>query len=102
MSPRTRTGSGPGVGLPVGRTQTFHRDVRVDLGAARAGVPQELLHATQIRAPVEQVGGGAVAQVVRPTLQCGGAQTRVHVLTGLSYPQTCTPTPTESSTLRAP
>lgn len=52
--------SRPWMGLLVDAGQPSNRNVRINLGARQRSVPEDLLHATQISAPVEQVGGSAV------------------------------------------
>ena len=54
-----------GVGLEVGLAHVVGRDVRVHLGRLDAGVAEHLLHAAQVAAALEQVGGERVAQGVR-------------------------------------
>ena len=49
----------------VGGLKPLGGDVRVDLGRAEAGVTEDLLDGSQVRAAVEQVGGRGVAQGVR-------------------------------------
>ena len=53
------------MGLIVGALETFGGQVRIDLGCHQMGVAKQFLHAAQIGPGIQQVGGKAVAQVVR-------------------------------------
>src|SRR5688572_7869561 len=53
---RTLARSCAGVGVRVGRPEPLTADVRVPLRGRHVGVPEELLHGAEVRAPVEQVG----------------------------------------------
>ena len=57
--------SGAWVGLLVRAPEPVDRDVRVDLGGRERRVPEQLLDTSQVRAAVEQVGGGRVSPSVR-------------------------------------
>ena len=48
-----RTGSRPGMGLVVGQSQSFDRDVGVALGGRHGGVTQQLLDRAQVSATLE-------------------------------------------------
>ena len=50
---------------PVALLELLHRNVGVPLGGAQRGVPEHLLHFTQIGAAVEHMGRGTVPQGVR-------------------------------------
>src|SRR5579872_5815241 len=56
---------GPGMSCSVNREQSVFAHMSVDLRGLQTGVSQELLDNSQVRAPVEQVRGEAVAQGVR-------------------------------------
>ena len=56
---------GAGVGLVVHRPQPGDGDVRVQLRGSQRRVAEQFLHDAQVRAALEQMGGGAVAQPVR-------------------------------------
>ena len=64
-----------GVGLRVDRTEALDRHMRVDLSRREASVAQQLLNGPQVRAALEHVGGGRVAQPVRSDVR--GARSRV-------------------------
>ncbi len=51
---------GARMGLFVGRTQVGRADVRVDLRGDQALVAQQLLHAANVGAAIQQVRGEAV------------------------------------------
>ena len=68
----------PRVRLVMDRAQARDGDVGVKLGGGQAAVAQQLLDDAQIRPALEQVGGGAVAQAVRPDV--GSAGNRRHGL----------------------
>ena len=51
--------------VSVGFLQSFHGDVRVNLRRRKTGVPEQRLHAAQIGAAIEHVGGETVPQFVR-------------------------------------
>src|SRR6516164_10760782 len=53
---RLRRTLGPGVGLAVAGLEPLDRDMRVDLGRRRGGMAEDLLHAAQVGAALEQVG----------------------------------------------
>ncbi|PTL73718.1 hypothetical protein C1I63_13290 [Rathayibacter caricis DSM 15933] len=57
--------SGARVSEPVGVADALGRDVRVDLGRPQARVAEHLLDRAEVGSPVEQVGGGGVAERVR-------------------------------------
>ena len=57
--------TGPRMGFFVGFAQVGRADVRIDLSRDQAFVAQQLLHATDVGAPVEQMGGKAMPQCVR-------------------------------------
>src|SRR6202041_2207233 len=56
---------GARVRLAVARLQPLGRDVGVNLGGRGRGMPQDLLDAAQVGAPLEQVGGRSVPDRVR-------------------------------------
>jgi hypothetical protein len=58
-------GSGARVCLTVRLTDAVLRDVRINLGRGHVGVPEQRLHAAQIRAAGQQVRGERVAQLMR-------------------------------------
>ena len=53
------------MGAVVGAFQAFGRQVGVDLGGGQVRVAEQFLHAAQVGARIQQVGGIAVAQLVR-------------------------------------
>ena len=53
------------MGLVVDLRQVLEIEVRVDLRRADVGVAQHLLHAAQVAARLQHVGGEAVAEQVR-------------------------------------
>jgi hypothetical protein len=55
--------------LVVHRAQPRDRDVCVELRCGQRRVAEEFLHDPQIRTPLEQMGGGAVPQAVRPDVR---------------------------------
>src|SRR5689334_21255801 len=61
--------SGSRMRLVVGLFQTFRGQVRVSLGRDQMRVSEQLLHAAQISARVEQVSRVAVAELVRRQLR---------------------------------
>src|SRR6266404_431613 len=61
--PSTRLG--PGMGLVVRVLHSLRGQVRVDLRGAQRLMAQQLLHAAEVRAVVEQVRGEAMPQRVR-------------------------------------
>src|SRR5689334_9442697 len=52
--------------LLIALPKAVHRDMGIDLGGGQAAVAQDLLHRPKIRAPVQQMRGGGVAQRVGP------------------------------------
>lgn len=68
--------AGSGVCFFVDLTQTGGADVRVDLGGGQAFVSEQFLDASDIRSPVEQVGGEGVPERVRAgsCIQLGDGQ----------------------------
>jgi hypothetical protein len=52
-----RPGLRPGVGLAVGGGQPLDQHVGVDLRARQRGVAEDLLHAPQVGAALQEVGG---------------------------------------------
>src|SRR3954454_24867199 len=52
----------PGVGGLMYRPQSLLADVSVQLGCGKVAVAQQLLHRTQVGAPVEEVGGVGVTE----------------------------------------
>src|SRR5438477_104949 len=56
---------GARVSLVVDPSQSLRRDPRVHLGRRDRGVPEQLLHGTDVRAVVEHVGGARVPEDVR-------------------------------------
>ena len=62
---RAAHGLGAGVGLAVARLQPLGGDVGVDLRGRGRGVAEDLLHAAQVGAALEQVRGGGVPDRVR-------------------------------------
>src|SRR6202042_2073510 len=71
---QTRSAGGPRkagrlsarVGLAEGGQQPLDADVSVDLGRGERRMAEHLLHAAQVRAAFQQVGGRRMAQAVRP------------------------------------
>lgn len=64
------------MGLLETLAQTGHADLGVDLGRRKAGVAEKFLDPSEIGAPVEQVRGEGVPEIVRgempaSTLSCG-------------------------------
>jgi hypothetical protein len=53
--------SGAGVRLLVGPAQPIGGDVGVELGGGQRGVPQQFLHAAQVRAALEEMRSGGVS-----------------------------------------
>ena len=49
----------------VGALEAFGGQVGIDLGGDQVGVAEQLLHAAQVRAPVQQMGRVAMPQLVR-------------------------------------
>src|SRR4051812_21833880 len=72
--PVLAVGAGPRVRLEVDLLQAPAREMGVELGGGHVGVPEHLLHRSQVAAPGEQVGGEGVAQRVgaHPVRQAGG------------------------------
>lgn len=69
---RSDVRSGPGMGPFVAAAQAFDRDVGVDLCRRQAGVSEDLLHGAQVGAALQEVGGRAVPQPVRPEVGSTG------------------------------
>jgi hypothetical protein len=58
--------SSPRMGLVIDGDQPVDADVGIDLRRCQRGVPEQLLHAPEVSAAFQEVGGGCVAQPVRP------------------------------------
>ena len=57
-----------------GRTQPLVRYVGVDLRRGERGVPKDLLHAPQVRAPLQQMGRHRMPKPVRAKIWCPSGQ----------------------------
>ena len=62
----TRAASGSGVRTVIARPQPLDAHMRVDLGRCERSVTEQLLNAAEVGTALEQVGGRAVPQAVRP------------------------------------
>ena len=53
------------MGFVIFFLESFHANVGIDLSGGEAGMAEQLLHAAQIGAGIQQMGGEAMAQHVR-------------------------------------
>src|SRR5699024_12456024 len=74
------------MGLVDGASQALCADVRVDLRGGQRGVAEEVLDAAQVRAALDEMGRGAVAEGVRRDVAGDPGLARVTVHEGAHGP----------------